>query len=96
MTSGTVDYKSNFFELPTLTRIHGEPTYETLQRLHNEFKTNAGAVPSTLGGDNHGHLGLVLSPARYALISNVPYRRPPMPGLLVYPPNCTDQMAMIL
>lgn len=94
MTSN-VDYRSNYFEHPTLTKIHGEPTYDTLQRLHNELKSNASSVPLTLGGGLHGHLGLVLSPARYAIVSNIPYVRPPPPGMLIIPPNATNQVAMV-
>ena len=93
--ASNIDYRSNYFEHATLTKIHGEPTYDTLQRLHNELKSNATAVPTTLGGGAHGHLGLVVSPARYALVSNVPYVRPPPPGMLILPPNVTDQVAMI-
>ena len=93
--ASNIDYRSNYFEHATLTKIHGEPTYDTLQRLHNELKSNAASVPSSLGGGAHGHLGLVVSPARYALISNVPYARPQPPGMLILPPNVTDQIAMI-
>jgi len=55
-----IDYRTTFFEFPQLTKIHGEPDYDTLHRLHNELKSNAGSVPSTLGGGAHGHLGLIL------------------------------------
>lgn len=90
-----IDYRSTYFEHPALTKIHGEPTYDTLQRLHNELKSNASSVPSTLGGGSHGHLGLVVSSARYVLITNIPYIRPPPPGMRILPPNVTDQVAMI-
>jgi hypothetical protein len=33
------------------------------------LKANASSVPSTLGGGLYGHLGLILSPARYATLA---------------------------
>lgn len=93
--AGTIDYKT-FFEYPTVTRIHGQPTYETLQRLYNELKSNAGSIPSSLGGGANGHLGLILDPRQYATISQYPYVRPMFPGPLYVPPNIPQQMAIML
>ena len=90
----TIDYKT-FFEYPTISRIHGQPTYETLQRMYNELKSNASSIPSTLGGGTHGHLGLLLDATQYAMISPYPYIRPIFPGPLYVPPNLTPQMAMM-
>lgn len=87
MTSTNIDYATTYFEFPTLTKIHGEPDYHTLRAMHDEIKSNAIAVASTLGGGTHGHLGLVLSNAEYAHISMVPYIRPAHPGALVIAPG---------
>ena len=54
---------------------------------------NAQTIHSDLGGGAHGHLGLVLSPGRYALISNAEYHRPNHPGQLVIPAGTTLHMA---
>ena len=78
------------FEKPVLTKIRGEPTYESLKLLKKEIKRNAQSVPSDLGGGANGHLGLVIPPAEYALISDVPYIAPPHPGNLEYPNNATQ------
>jgi hypothetical protein len=51
---------------------NGKPTYETLQTLVTELKANAGSVPSTLGGGQNGHLGIILSPPRYATLAHAP------------------------
>ena len=91
----TIDYRTTFFEFPSLTRIHGKPTYETLQTIYNELKSNAGSVPSYLGGGSHGHLGLVLNAQRFAIISQVPYIRPHFPGPLTIPQGATPQMTVI-
>ena len=65
MTSTSIDYVNTYFEYPTLTKIAGEPSFESLRNLHDEIKSNAMSVASTLGGGQHGHLGLVLSNADY-------------------------------
>ena len=80
-----VDY-TTMFEKPDLTPIMGEPTYETLERLLKELQANARQVHSNLGGGNHGHLGLVLSPTSYALISAILFARPIFPGSQVITP----------
>ena len=57
---GLIDYRSTFFDYPTLTKISGEPTLGALMTLRNELKANAQSVETTLGGGAHGHLGLVV------------------------------------
>ena len=42
-----------------------------------------------LGGGTHGHLGLILTTAQYAEISNTGFTRPAHPGLLVILPVAT-------
>ena len=85
------DYKNQYFQHPELTRIQGEPTTSSLITLQNEVKTNAMTVHATLGGGNHGHLGLVLSPAEYAQIPNTaPYVRPAHPGAFNIAINATQ------
>jgi len=70
-----------YFQHKVLTRLHGQPTFETLQTLANEIKANAASVPSTLGGGHFGHLGLILSDARYATLADtIPWISPVNPG----------------
>ena len=82
MSSTNIDYVSTYFEFRTLTKIHGEPTYESLKSMTNELKANACSVTSDLGGGAHGHLGLVMTPMEYVLVSTVVYVRPAHPGAL--------------
>ena len=85
------DYKNQFFQHPELTKIRGEPTTASLITLQNEVKTNAMTVHTTLGGEHHGHLGLVLSPAEYATIPNTAvYIKPNHPELLQIAHNTTQ------
>ena len=63
-----------------LTPIVGEPTYQTLKELKDQLKANAASIPTTLGGSNHGYLGLIFSPAAYATISPTAFVEPAYPG----------------
>ena len=63
-----------------LPPIVGEPTYQTLKELKDQLKANAASIPTTLGGGNHGYLGLILSPAAYATISPTAFVEPAYPG----------------
>ena len=92
-TTSSVNYRETHFEYPTLTPIRGEPTADTLILLRKQLKANAKSVPSNLGGGNFGHLGLVIPPNRYNLISNIPFDRPNHPGLLVIPPGTAQHAA---
>ena len=92
-SSAPVNYAKTYFIHPTLTPIRGEPEYPTLRVLKNELKANASRVTSDLGGGAHGHLGLVLTPAEYAMISAIPYIRPLHPGNLNIPAGTTNHEA---
>ena len=46
----------------TVTPITGEPNYASLKSLKDKLEANAASIPTTLGGSNHGYLGLILSP----------------------------------
>lgn len=83
--SKSIDYINTYFEIPELTKIHGRPTYENLKIIKNELKTNASAVASSFGGGRNGHVGLVLTPQEYTMVSATPYVRPVHPGVLVLP-----------
>ena len=73
--------KDTYFQHKVLTKVHSTPTYESLQTLVTELKANAGSVPSTLGGGQHGHLGLLLSEIRYATLEDtIPWVTPNNPG----------------
>ena len=63
-----------------------EPTPTTTRLLRREVYANARSVPSTLGGGDHGHLGLVMPEEAYVLISNGgdTYDFPDKPDVPVY------------
>ena len=80
-----MDFKNDIFEYSDLTRIIGGPTTAALITLWNEVKANAQAVHTTLGGGEHGHLGLVCSSTTYAtlVLGYNPYIKQPDLGQLI-------------
>ena len=73
-----------------ITKIRGEPTYETPHHLKNELKSNTSSVPTTLGGENHGYLRMILMPTEYHRISLAdPFTQSPNPGVFVPNPSGT-------
>ena len=87
------NYHSTVFGYLTLTRVHGKPTFESICALHKEVMANTKTVNSELGGGAHGHLGLILSPRCYALLSNSPYHCPHHLGQLVIPTDTMQHVA---
>ena len=63
-----IDYKETLFVNKQLTPMVGELTYETLELLLKQLKANARSVHSNLGGGQHGHLGLVISPPSQVIL----------------------------
>ena len=53
--------------------------------MHNQLKANAQYVYSELGGGAFGHLGMVLSNAQYATISQTPFVKPARPTPPIIP-----------
>ena len=92
MTS-TTNYK-DVYSWSTSSKIVGQPTLETIENLENTLKKNASKTHSTMSDSPHGHLGLVLSPQAYGLVSNALYVQPQLPPPLVIPVQ-TTQFAII-
>ena len=74
----------------TITPITGKPNYASLKNLKDQLKANAASIPTTLGGSNHGYLGLILSPSSYATITTTPFQEPNYPGQHPTIPAGTD------
>ena len=69
----------NAFPTP-ITKITGEPNYESLKHLKDQLKANTASIPTTFGGGNHGYLGLILSPAAYTAVTATQFVEPIYPG----------------
>lgn len=68
------------------TKIFGQPTANDLTTLEKELIAIAAAIPTTIGGGNHGHAGIILEDAKYIILTGgIAFVNPPNPG--IYPPG---------
>ena len=80
-----------FYEamLHPLERTQDQPTYPWLAHATEALSNNAAEVSCTLGGGNHGYLGLVVRPAVYQTLSPTPFVIPDVPNGPNIPNNPT-------
>ena len=71
----TTNLKETYFTFKTLSKIHGEPTLESLAKLRKQVFANAEAVPNSKYGTN-GYLGLVMTNEQFSTRSTIPFTRP--------------------
>ena len=80
-TTTSINFKENYFKYPSLTKIRGEPSVESLTILIRQLLANAKKVPN----DEHatyGYIGLILSDEEYAALTPAPtavFRAPAIP-----------------
>ena len=67
----------------SITKIHGQPTDQDITTLEKELIVIAASIPTTLGGGNHGHAGLIVDATKYLTMAGVAFVIPPNPG--IYP-----------
>ena len=78
------------FPYPSFPSIHTQPNREDINKIEKMSIANTAARQSTHGGGMHGHMGMVISPARYALHVAIPYIFEQNPGEApIYPPGVT-------
>jgi hypothetical protein len=66
-----------------VTKIHGQPTHTDITKLEEELVQIAIVIPTSLGGGELGHAGLIIEPTEYEKHSNgVPFTRPSQPPTL--------------
>ena len=68
-----IDCINTHFEIPSLDKIHGEPSYHTLRDLKKQLKANTVQVSSDLGGGANRYLGLVLISTEYTGVNPITY-----------------------
>jgi hypothetical protein len=52
-----------------VTKINGQPKENDLTNLEKGLITIAASIPSTVGGGNHGHTGVIMETAKYSLMT---------------------------
>eukprot|EP00957_Ditylum_brightwellii_P089876 6844620-Ditylum_brightwellii.AAC.1 len=78
-TYSTEEVRSKFLH-KTLPHCNGEPNYEYIHDVVMALYANAAAVPTTLGGGAHDHIGLVMEADLYGTLScGTAYTAPPEP-----------------
>ena len=76
----TIDKIIEGFPFPTLPKISGEPSYETIAAVHEKLNANAVSVQTNLGDGTLGHLWLTVKQEVYNTLSNTPFIPPVNPG----------------
>eukprot|EP00957_Ditylum_brightwellii_P112119 8549008-Ditylum_brightwellii.AAC.1 len=69
MVAPSVSELTKRFPQQNIPKIQGKPTYLAIKAIHKILMENVASVPTTLGEGNHGHLALVMNPARYLALS---------------------------
>ena len=86
----SVDAIRESFPFSTIPPQTGQPTYESIRAVHMKLKSNAASIPSTLGGGNHGLLGLILADPVYHTFTGHHFNIPVNPGAVpIIPPGQT-------
>ena len=66
----------------TVTKIHGQPTSRDLTTLEKEIIAILANIPTTLGGGNHGHIGIIMDPTEYnTMTGGTDFDSPTNPGI---------------
>ena len=68
-TSYTIDSVTESFPNPSIPKVEGEPTYQSIKNVEKLLVENAASVPSELGGGQYGYLGLCLSNTKYNIMN---------------------------
>jgi hypothetical protein len=68
----------------TSTKIFGQPKDADLTTLEKEMIAITASIPTTLGGGNHGHAGIIVEPDKYLIMTGgINFDPPANPG--IYP-----------
>eukprot|EP00957_Ditylum_brightwellii_P003290 249675-Ditylum_brightwellii.AAC.1 len=84
-TAPTVEGILKDFPQPTIPRVNGEPSHETIYVAHKTLQENDASVHSNEGRGAHGHLALVLMTGHYQQVTGNIFTPPVHPG--PPPPN---------
>jgi len=85
--SDSIDSVIEGFPDSTIEKHAGEPNYHVIKDVERKLIKNASLYPSELGGGNHGYLGLILTPEKYALVTGHDFTPHLNPGSLPTFPN---------
>ena len=76
----------------SISKIFGQPTENDISKMEKELMAIAATTPTSLGGGNHGHAGIIVEDAKYTEITGGnAFVNPPNPGL--YPIIAANEAA---
>ena len=67
--------------MKTMPKIDGEPDYGNINTMMQLLYGNAALLPTTLGGGQHVHIGIIMTPQLYTTLANTPYESTPDLGI---------------
>ena len=67
------------FPMKTMPKIDREPKYGNINTMMQLLYGNAASLPTTLGGGQHGNIGIIMTPQLYTTLANTPYKSPTDP-----------------
>ena len=76
-----------------ITKVIGTPTFQGINLRHKVLKQNTSSVLTSLAGDNHSLLALVLSNTNYNALSGAVWIEPVNPGMHPLIPNGANIIA---
>jgi hypothetical protein len=66
----------------TVTEIHGQPASNNFTNLEKELIAILAALPTALGGGNHGHAGMIMEAVAYiTMTGRTAFINPANPGI---------------
>jgi hypothetical protein len=75
-----------------VTKIHGQPTSHDLTILEEEIIATLANIPTSLGGGNHGHVGVIMNPMENnTMTGGIDFVNPVNPG--IYPTGLAINVA---
>eukprot|EP00957_Ditylum_brightwellii_P163901 12478183-Ditylum_brightwellii.AAC.1 len=83
----SVEVISKVFPQTFIPKIPGEPDYKQLYKVHRLLMENAASIDTIIGGGLHGHLALVITPARYLQLTGHSFVPPQNPRPTPIMPN---------
>ena len=64
-----------------MPKFDREPDYGNINTRMQLLYGNADSLTTTLGGRQHGHIGIIMTPQLHTTLVNTPYDSPPDPGI---------------
>ena len=69
------------FPMKTMPKLDGEPNYGNINTMVQLLYEKAASLPTTLGGGQHGHIGIIMTTQLYNTLANTLYKNPPDTGI---------------